>query len=91
MSPCAGGQASKHSRRRRAFVAVQISGAPYRYWHHLHEFHDVPSGTRVIDQVTHALPLGFLGALVHRPCVRRVLERIFEYRQQRLAEIFVSL
>lgn len=69
------------------FVDVQLSG-PYRTWRHLHEFHDAPGGTRVIDRVTYALPFGFLGVLAHRLFVRRTLERIFDYRQQRLAEIF---
>ena len=69
------------------FVDVQLSG-PYHAWRHLHEFEDAPGGTRVIDRVTYALPLGFLGALAHRLFVRRTLERIFDYRQQRLAEMF---
>ena len=71
------------------FTDVQLSG-PYRYWHHLHEFQDAPGGTQVIDRVTYALPFGFLGALAHRLFVRGALERIFDYRQQRLAEIFPS-
>ena len=69
------------------FIDVQLSG-PYRYWHHVHEFQDTPGGTRVIDRVTYALPFGFLGGLAHRLLVRRALERIFKYRQQRLTELF---
>ena len=69
------------------FVDVQLSG-PYRCWRHVHEFHDVPGGSEVLDRVTYALPFGFLGSLAHRLLVRRTLERIFEYRQQRLAELF---
>lgn len=71
------------------FVDVQLSG-PYRCWRHEHEFQYVPGGTQVIDRVTYALPFGFLGALAHRLLVRRTLERIFAYRQQRLAELFNS-
>ncbi len=33
-----------------------------------------------LDRMTYALPFGFLGALAHRLFVRRVLERIFDYR-----------
>ena len=69
------------------FVDVQLSG-PYRCWRHVHEFEDMPGGTRVTDSVTYALPFGFVGALAHRLLVRRLLERIFDYRQQRLAELF---
>lgn len=69
------------------FVDVQLSG-PYRCWRHVHEFEDMPGGTRVIDSVTYALPFGFVGVLADRLLVRRLLERIFEYRQRRLAELF---
>lgn len=69
------------------FVDVQLAG-PYRIWHHVHEFQDAPGGTLVTDRVDYALPFGFLGALAHRLFVRRALKRIFDYRQQRLAEIF---
>ena len=68
------------------FADVQLPGS-YRYWHHLHEFQDAPGGTSVIDRVIYALPFGFLA---HWLFVRRALGRIFEYRQQRLAEIFPS-
>ena len=69
------------------FVDVQLAG-PYRAWRHVHEFQDAPGGTLVTDRVDYALPFGFLGALVHRLFVRRALKRIFDYRQQRLTEIF---
>ena len=69
------------------FVDVQLAG-PYRTWRHVHEFQDAPGGTLVTDRVDYALPFGFLGALAHRLFVRRVLKRIFDFRQQRLAEIF---
>ena len=69
------------------FVDVQIAG-PYRTWRHVHEFQDAPGGTLVTDRVDYALPFGFLDALAHRLFVRRALKRIFDFRQQRLAEIF---
>ena len=69
------------------FVDVQLAG-PYRTWHHVHEFQDAPGGTLVTDRVDYALPFSFLGVLAHRLLVRRALKRIFDYRQQRLAEIF---
>ena len=69
------------------FVDVQLSG-PYRCWRHEHEFQELPGGTQVIDRVAYSLPFGFLGALAHRVVVRRTLDRIFEYRRQRLAALF---
>lgn len=71
------------------FVDQQERG-PYRYWHHLHEFKSVPGGTLVTDEVTYALPLGFLGRMAHALVVRRQLEGIFRFRQKALTEILGS-
>ncbi len=68
------------------FVDVQLSG-PYTRWHHTHTFEESEGGTRCLDHV-HYRPRG--GALVHWLFVRRDVERIFQYRQQRLQELFGS-
>jgi len=69
------------------FVDLQLSG-PYRYWHHLHEFRDVVGGTEMVDRVDYELPFGPIGTLVRALFVRRSLQRIFDYRQQAIEEIF---
>ena len=71
---------------RREFVDVQVEG-PYRLWHHRHEFHAVPGGTRVCDHVSYALPLGPIGALAHTALVKRDLARIFDFRQAAVARL----
>lgn len=69
------------------FTDVQLSG-PYQHWRHLHEFHETPGGTLVLDRIDYALPFGFLGTLAHFGFVCRTLDHIFDYRQQRLATLF---
>ncbi len=69
------------------FTDRQIRG-PYRYWYHVHDFQDVPGGTRMRDRVEYDLPGGLLGRLIHRLVVRRTLERIFDYRCDRLRTLF---
>lgn len=69
------------------FVDIQAKG-PYKLWHHTHRFIEENGGTRIEDHVRYELPLGFLGRLVHRFVVKRDVERIFAYRQQRIREIF---
>lgn len=69
------------------FIDTQIRG-PYRVWRHLHTFQSIPGGTRVYDRVEYALPCGPVGRLTHHLVVRRLLEEIFAYRRQRLAEAF---
>lgn len=69
------------------FADEQTSG-PYKYWHHEHIFEDKDGATIMRDRVRYELPLGPLGALVHRLAVARQLGRIFDYRAQRIAELF---
>jgi len=68
------------------FVDVQRRG-PYALWHHTHTFEEHAGGTLCSDRVRYR-PRG--GVLVHWLFVRRDVGRIFEYRQQRLKELFGS-
>ena len=70
-----------------AFTDIQLHG-PYRSWHHRHAFSDVPGGTRMDDTVNYQLPLGPLGAVVGSLFVARALRQIFDFRAQRIAELF---
>ena len=73
----------------RRFVDVQLSG-PYRLWHHTHSFERDGDGTLMRDRVRYALPLWPLGELAHLALVRRDLERIFSFRQQRIARLLAQ-
>lgn len=70
------------------FVDAQTRG-PYRSWRHLHEFRDAPGGTQMRDRVDYELPLGPLGAPAHALFVRRMLDKIFDYRQHQVERIFI--
>ena len=67
-----------------AFCDEQRRG-PYRFWIHRHTFEERPDGTLVTDHVDYGV-LG--GALVNRLLVAGELRRIFDYRRERLAELF---
>lgn len=68
----------------RAFVDEQLKG-PYTVWRHLHTFEETEFGTRIVDQVRYALPLGVLGRAAHSLMVERQLKGIFRFRQRALA------
>jgi len=69
------------------FEDIQLSG-PYKLWRHSHRFRARDGGTQITDTVEYALPLGFLGRIAHALQVRRNVEAIFNYRYDRIHEMF---
>lgn len=68
------------------FVDEQRRG-PYRLWRHRHWFEERDGGTVCHDEVRY-IPFG--GWLADRLFVRRDVERIFAYREQRMREVFAQ-
>ncbi len=68
------------------FVDEQVRG-PYKVWHHEHRFEERGNATVCIDEVHYAVPGG---ALINKLFVEPDVRKIFEYRRQRLLEIFRS-
>jgi ligand-binding SRPBCC domain-containing protein len=71
------------------FVDEQRKG-PYRIWHHEHHFKEVEGGVEMTDIVSYELPLGFLGRLMHPILVKNKLKEIFDYRRQKVDELFID-
>ncbi|MEZ4261862.1 MAG: SRPBCC family protein [Polyangiaceae bacterium] len=69
------------------FVDTQLRG-PYRLWRHTHEFEDVRGGTSMLDRVEYAIGFGPFGSLARVLFVRRMLDRIFDYRREVVAQLF---
>ena len=65
------------------FVDLQLRG-PYAFWHHQHLFEETQDGTQITDLVHYQLPLGPLGKFAHRLFVHRDLEKIFNYRCEKM-------
>ncbi len=68
------------------FIDAQLEG-PYRLWRHTHTFEGRQGGTLIRDEVRYRLPLGWLGAALHRTGIRRDLEAIFDHRARRVREL----
>lgn len=68
------------------FVDQQLRG-PYTLWHHTHTFEECDGGTLCRDRVRYR-PRG--GALINWLFVRRDVERIFRFREQRMKELFAA-
>jgi ligand-binding SRPBCC domain-containing protein len=69
------------------FVDEQRFG-PYALWHHQHHFREVSGGIEMTDEVNYAIPLGWLGRLVHWLFVGKRVNDIFDYRYKVLENIF---
>lgn len=69
------------------FVDEQRFG-PYRLWHHKHFFREIPGGVEMEDIVDYKLPFGVLGKMVHPVMVAPKLKEIFNYRRDKLKDLF---
>lgn len=67
-----------------SFVDRQLKG-PYLLWEHLHTFEKVAEGTVARDEVRYRVPGG---RLINWLMVKRDLIRIFEFRRNKMLELF---
>jgi len=70
-----------------SFVDEQTRG-PYKTWRHTHSFEAHGNRTKMLDEVQYALPFGIFGRIVHWLKVRKDVSRIFDYRRDRINELF---
>ncbi|MBL9167410.1 MAG: SRPBCC family protein [Verrucomicrobiales bacterium] len=66
------------------FVDEQKRG-PYRLWIHEHRFVEKDGGTLMTDQIRYAV---YGGGLIEKLFVRRDVEKIFDYRNRKMSELF---
>lgn len=70
----------------RQFHDEQVEG-PFRSWSHTHRFDPVgPDTSLLVDSVQYELPLGSVGQALGGGYAVRSLERLFTFRQARLAD-----
>ena len=70
------------------FVDQQLKG-PYSMWHHTHLFERLnDEETLIKDIVIYAVPFGIIGKLTHSLYIKADLDAIFDFRSQKIREIF---
>lgn len=69
------------------FVDTQLRG-PYKKWHHTHTFERFRDGTLMKDRVHYKLPVGFLGRTFGLWLVKKDVQNIFKFREQKIQELF---
>lgn len=77
-----------------SFVDRQLAG-PYALWHHTHTFREVAGeqgrpATEMTDVVRYAIRPAILGPIAHAIFVRRTLDKIFDYRAEKIQKLLVG-
>lgn len=79
-----------HVTDKQYFVDEQRFG-PYSFWHHKHFLKEIEGGVEMEDIIDYKIPFGFIGQLLHPILVKPKLNQIFEYRQNKLLELYGTL
>lgn len=79
-----------HVKDGKYFVDEQRFG-PYALWHHKHFIHEFEGGVEMEDIIDYKVPFGILGRMAHPFLVIPKLQEIFDYRKQKLTELFGSI
>lgn len=72
------------------FVDEQRFG-PYALWHHKHFIKNIDGGVEMEDIIDYKIPFGILGQIAHPLIVKKQLLDIFNYREQKLKELFGTI
>jgi ligand-binding SRPBCC domain-containing protein len=78
-----------HVQERRYFIDEQRLG-PYRLWHHEHHFEQVDGGILMTDKLYYDIGKSIFGWLAGKLFVHKKVEAIFNYRYQKLEELFAK-
>jgi ligand-binding SRPBCC domain-containing protein len=76
-----------HAVEKKYFVDEQKCG-PYAFWHHKHFFKEIEKGVEMEDVVDYGLPFGIVGQALHVLVLQNRLNKIFDYRRDKLTALF---
>ena len=79
-----------HVKEEEYFVDEQRFG-PYELWHHKHFIKAIDGGVEMEDIIDYKIPFGILGQLAQPILVKKQLLQIFNYRSQKLKELYGSI
>lgn len=77
----------KQAKENSYFIDEQRFG-PYKFWYHIHIFRSVQDGVEMEDIVYFGLPFGLIGNIFGSKFVKNQLNRIFEYREKQILQLF---
>jgi ligand-binding SRPBCC domain-containing protein len=57
-------------------------------WYHERHFKEIKSGVLMTDILNYAIPYGFIGRLGNKILVAKEIDKIFDYRQKVVNDLF---
>jgi ligand-binding SRPBCC domain-containing protein len=76
-----------HVKDKEYFVDEQRFG-PYSFWHHKHFLKETDGGVEMTDIVHYKAPFGKVGKIANSLFIEKKLKIIFDYRYEKIDEIF---
>ena len=76
-----------HVENHKYFIDEQRFG-PYALWHHKHELVAIDGGVLMNDTIHYKIPFGILGQIANFLFIRKQLETIFNFREEKLEALF---
>lgn len=76
-----------HVKEKEYFIDEQRIG-PYKMWHHQHHFREISGGVEMTDIIHYKNPFWVIGNIANSLFVNKKLRSIFDYRYNRIIEIF---
>lgn len=75
----------------KAFFVDEQRVGPYKVWHHQHHFKEVEGGVEMTDIIDYVIPFGFIGRMLEPLFVKPKLKEIFDYREEKMKNLFGKL
>lgn len=77
----------KQVKEQEYFIDEQRFG-PYAFWHHQHWFEAVENGTKMTDILHYKVPYGIIGTIADALFVNKMVDEIFEHREEVFKKVF---
>jgi ligand-binding SRPBCC domain-containing protein len=73
---------------REKLIVVEQKKGPFARWVHANHFEATAAGTKIVEKIDFDPPGGLLGYMITPGSIRKDLQRLLAYREQKLKEIF---
>ncbi len=69
-------------------IVIEQKQGPFRHWIHGHAFESTDAGTKIAESIDFSPPGGMLGFILTADKIRADIEKMNQFREKKLREIF---